>query len=185
MLTNPKARVLLLVIVALNLIISISEVTKEGNVLVSIMLFCFMFLILFLIMFPIVSLLFPSEIKVIDGQIMYSQIQFIHRPYGNGFAVVRTQVGHIRFRGSFVKVNYTVTNIDTFEAYQTKIEKVFNTGHIIVYGKTRFDTKKHLDCISDRQTHMVYGIKNFKKYKSEIEPVAKDLICRKHRFDEI
>ena len=181
MLTNPKARVLLIVIVALNLMIAVPGMTKDVSILVPIVLFCFMFLIMFLI----VSLLFPSRIKVIDGQIMYSQIQFIHRPYGNGFVITKTRVGLVRFRGLFVKVNYTVTNIDTFEAYQTKIEKIFNTGHIMIHGKTRFDTKKHLDCLSDRQIHTIYGIKNFKKYKSEIELVSKDLICRKHRLDEI
>ncbi len=86
--------------------------------------------------------------------------EFIHlRP--------RPQLIFTFIRGSFfwLKVSYTVTNIEEVEFQQNSFEKIFDIGRISFKGKATFTAKRDLDRIPEKNTFTVYGIPRFSEFQ--------------------
>ena len=130
-----------------------------------------------------VSCLFPSSIIVSDSEIKYTQLQYVRRVHGNNFSGSSINIGGNRIRFSFSYVEYTVTDIKTFNLSQTKLERALNTGHVEFCGKTRFYAKNDSEYISEKNIHIIYEIADFKKFKEMNEEKIESLIYAKHRFD--
>ena len=114
------------------------------------------------------TLVEPASIYISNGEIRYSEIHFFSRSGMGGMRVGNIDIGG-RSKGRSTRVNYSITDIEYIKIRQTKIEKIFNSAHFEFAGKTRFNSKKYLDKVPDRQIHYVYGINNYKKNKSYLE----------------
>ena len=65
----------------------------------------------------------------------------------------------------WLRVDYTVTDPVIIKYEQNAIEKRFNVGHITVMGDARFETSRDIEKIPERDTFVIYGVKNFEEFK--------------------
>lgn len=73
---------------------------------------------------------------------------------------------HIRVEGfCWLKVSYSVTELKDIQFHQNVVEKFFNVGRISFTGKATFTSKRDLDRIKEKDTFVIYGIKNFSDFK--------------------
>lgn len=77
--------------------------------------------------------------------------------------------GFVRTRGVWwwVKVSYTVTRVKDLEFRQCFIEKMFDVGHITFSGNVTFVANKSQHRITPKKSFVIYGIKNFKLFRSD------------------
>ena len=72
---------------------------------------------------------------------------------------------HIHGNGFWwLKVSYSVSEIKEIQFHQNVIEKTFNVGHISFSGKATFTAKRDIDRIKEKDTFIIYGIKNFSDF---------------------
>ena len=72
---------------------------------------------------------------------------------------------HIHRNGFWwLKVSYSVSEIKEIQFHQNVIEKTFNVGHISFSGKATFTAKRDIDRIKEKDTFIIYGIKNFSDF---------------------
>lgn len=152
--TNPKSLILLavfnVVLVILLVYFCINGLFVEG-----ICVFLTVNAILVLDRF------FHSPKKLVLSSQSLEFDEFIHlRP--------EPQLAFMVIRGSFfwLKVSYTVTNIEEVEFQQNSFEKIFDIGRISFKGKATFTAKRDLDRIPEKNTFTVYGIPRFSEFQA-------------------
>ena len=72
-------------------------------------------------------------------------------------------------RARYVRVKYTVLEVEDVVFTQNFIEKIFDVGRVSFSGRYLFDAGKHQDRIRERHRFKIRGIKNFSKFKNEFK----------------
>lgn len=65
----------------------------------------------------------------------------------------------------WLKVSYTVTNIQQPEFHQNAFEKLFDVGRVSFSGETTFTAKRDVDRIIPKERHLICGIQHFSDFK--------------------
>ncbi|MBR2387474.1 MAG: PH domain-containing protein [Clostridia bacterium] len=73
-------------------------------------------------------------------------------------------------KGGFfwLKVSYSISNIQDIKYHQNFIEKIFDIGHISFSGKADFSAKRDMDRIKRKEQFTIYGIKHFSNFKGQL-----------------
>ena len=141
----------------------------------------FAFLTVFIFLIFMSSLLFPSKLHIDCGEVRYSCLKFIKITHRNSLPGFSVGVGGRK--ALFYNVKYTITDIESYNLCQTKIEKALNIGHIEICGKTQYYSKAYSDSIDVKEKHVIFGISGFKKFKEKNESEIINMINYKSKFD--
>ena len=111
-----------------------------------------------LLLIPLFYLLIwvhPKVLEIKDGQISYWRQQV--RRKVNGYTPA-------------LWVFYRVSGVSFVALKQTRLERLFDVGHITFRGNTDFEVKKekHRKKVFIPSIHRVYGIRNFSRVSREI-----------------
>ena len=74
----------------------------------------------------------------------------------------------------WLKVSYTVTEIEEIQFRQNAFEKLFNTGRISFSGETTFTAKRDEDRIKIKEPFVICGIRNFSEFQKTHSEYRKD-----------
>lgn len=67
----------------------------------------------------------------------------------------------------WLKVSYSVSEIQAVEFHQNAIEKMLDVGHISFSGKATFTAKRDLDRIEEKERFVIYGIRAFSQFQND------------------
>ena len=99
------------------------------------------------ILIPDILLHFPKCIVINEDKLAFDDYVSMPPRFG-------------RRKGLFwVKVSYSVSEIENVEFHQSKIEKRFGVGHLSFSGKAVFTAKRDVDRIKEKNSFVIYGIK--------------------------
>ena len=82
---------------------------------------------------------------------------------------LRPKTTFVHRRGGFwwLKVSYSVTNVENVEFKQNFLERLFDLGHVSFDGKATFTAKRDMERIEPPERFTVYGISHFSQFKDE------------------
>lgn len=85
---------------------------------------------------------------------------------------------YIRYRHSHknhkrIRTELTVSRVDSIELRQNAVEKLFCTGHVIIKGHTELEflrdySEYYKERVEVPDLHVLYGIRNFDKFRNAI-----------------
>lgn len=101
----------------------------------------------------------PKKLTVLGKDLLFTKVLYIEP---------RILFAHIHGLGH-LKVHFHVSNLQNLTFYQTRLEKVFDMGHITFSGDTNFEAKRDMDRIRVPDTLRIYGIRNFTEFKKHFE----------------
>ena len=72
-----------------------------------------------------------------------------------------------------IRTRLKITRIDAVELHQNALEKLFNTGHMVVKGHADVEFLRdysdyYTDQIDAPTQHVLYGIKDFERFRNSI-----------------
>jgi len=109
----------------------------------------------------IVAVQSPKEIEIYDEYLKFSD--YVHmRP------------GAYAKRGFWwLRVDYTVREVELIHFEQNAIEKYFGIWHVTFSGDAVFNAKRDLERIPAKSVFTIYGVKDIDDFKNKIESMKK------------
>ncbi len=142
-------------IIIYNAILLIALVYQHfaGGDSVSVALLAMAIVNIFLI--PEILLHFPKSIVISEDKLEFDDYVSMPPRLGGG-------------KGFFwVKVSYSVSEIENVEFHQSEMEKKLGVGHLSFSGKAVFRAKRDVNRIKEKNSFVIYGIKESDFSKNE------------------
>ncbi|MBE6691694.1 MAG: hypothetical protein E7590_10560 [Ruminococcaceae bacterium] len=117
------------------------------------------FLLFLVLVLSLVPFSYTESLELQDGKFVYTEA--CYRDHGFSFVIRRLTPQ--------TPVTFTIERLRGIEFKQNVIEKLFDSGHIILDGHTLYTAdERYVDSIKDREVHRIYGIPHFKEFQKEI-----------------
>lgn len=103
---------------------------------------------------------YPHSLRVDEGTFVYEKNYFL-------------RYRHSSKNRKRIRTRMTVTRIDAVELHQNALEKLFNTGHVVIKGHADVEfLRDYSDYYTDQiyapTEHVLYGIKDFERFRNSI-----------------